>query len=177
MADLTWTSEIVYDENCGDGQNWVSIAPAQGGSSDKPKVTVTKAAKPTDCAYATIIITSSSGEKQIIPVARCIPECDCEAIGFTAKTTIEIQEATKHTVELGGWTGSNACASDEKNIIVSIDGNVLCDPVVDKTTKKIKATVNENPNEGERIGSFKFFAPNSSSSCLEREVKQKGKQI
>lgn len=176
MAELTWTSEIVYDENCGDGQSWVSITPAQGGSSDKPKVTVTKAAKPTDCVYATIIITSSNGEKQIIPVARCIPECDCEAIGFTANT-IAVQEATEHTVELGGWTGSNACASDEKNIMVSVDGNVLCNPVVDKATKKIKATVNENPNEGERIGSFKFFAPNSSSSCLEREVKQKGKEI
>lgn len=176
MADLTWTSEIVYDENCGDGQNWVSIAPAQGGPSDKPKVTVAKAANPTDCAYATIIITSSSGEKQIIPVARCLPEYDCEAIGFTAKT-IAVQEAARGTVELGGWTGSSACASDEKNIIVSVDGNVLCDPVVDKTTKKIKATLRENPDEGERTGNFYFKSPSSSSICKEGEVKQKGKEI
>ena len=120
MAELSWTSEIIYYSECGQDQNWVSITPTQGTSSSSPIVSVKAATSPNDCPRASIIITSN-GETQIIPVVRCLPECECKSINFVPNPSLTELPAGGGSVVLGTYK-DGACV---ENMQVITDGTVI----------------------------------------------------
>ena len=167
MAELSWTSEIVYYSECGQDQNWVSITPTQGTSSSSPIVSVKAATSPNDCPRASIIITSN-GETQIIPIVRCLPECECKSINFVPNSSLTELPAEGGPVELGEYD-DGACV---ENMQVVTDGIVICEPIIQG--RKVTATVQENPSTSPRTGSYKILL--DAEECYSRDnIVQEGK--
>ena len=167
MAELSWTSEIIYYSECGQDQNWVSITPTQGTSSSSPIVSVKAATSPNDCPRASIIITTSNKETQIIPIVRCLPECTCKSINFVPKQLTELS-AEGGSVELGTYD-DGACV---ENMQVVTDGTVICEPIIQGGT--VTATVQPNQSTSPRTGSYKVLL--DADECYSRDnIVQEGK--
>lgn len=167
MANLTWSLKKKYD-NCGGDGSWISLDITSGDEDTKPKITVTKATKPTDCASGFVILSLSNGEEEIIEVSRCVPECTCEEIDFNSNIPNPISK-DGGTITLGTYTIKDEC---KKFVNVATDGVVLCNATIG-SDGTLTATANKNTYTEERNGYFKLLF--KGETCGEIiDVKQAG---
>lgn len=164
---ISWKIEKITDCN-NEACNWVSVQPSQGEGDSSPKVTVTAATSPDDCATAYITISASTGQKQELSVIRCLPECSCKSLKFEKTPITEPQPAAGAThLQIGTYDNSSACL-DGASISV---GGIFTNP--SSGEGKIYADVTENTTTSPKTGFFRFMY--NGSKCVESEITQEGK--
>ena len=159
MAKFSWTLKKIEDCSGNDitTNGWVTVSPTSGDElKDGPKITVREATKETDCQTATVILSLSNGEKEYINVSRCVPECKCSDVKFTASTTTTASSDASSSFVLGKISVREDC---RKYVNISTDGVVLCDATIDysKTNNNLTAKVNENPYIDSRTGYYRIL--------------------
>ena len=153
------------DDNCSGETGWISA------NLETKKVTVKPATKSSDCGTATIVITSETGKRQIIPVTRCIPSRDCSYAGFTVNASIPNPIPKEgDNVTLGTYTYH----PDIKNSIHVEFGDIELSNIEIKDNGNITAHVDSNLRNPLRTGWFKFYVDNL--NCTGGTLTQNGEE-
>jgi hypothetical protein len=141
---------------------WVRIHPMSGKGNTKAQVSVDPSSYWYDCKEAVVTISAETGDKKYITINRCNPECNCDAVGFSARTITDKVKAAGQIIETADYEMKYCC--DGKNSIGLVNTDAYCDYYFEETvdeddpckiTGVVKADVKENTNtDSERFFSY-----------------------
>ena len=151
MAELTWIVSNILDCN-GKPCDWVVVSPTGGTGSSTPTITINEGVDPNDCEEAYVYISASTKEEQIIPITRCVPECSCKSMGYTAVKYTNVS-SDGGTIQIGTYNKDIVCAEKAS---VEIDGIVLTSYTMSNGVITADVSAYDNTEQG-RTGWFKFY--------------------
>ena len=151
MAELTWIVSKILDCN-GKPCDWVIVSPTGGTGSATPTITINEGVDPNDCEEAYVYISASTKEEQIIPITRCVPECSCKAMGYTAVKYTNVS-SDGGTIQIGTYNKDIICVEKAS---VEIDGIVLTSYTMSNGVITADVSAYDNTEQG-RTGWFKFY--------------------
>ena len=148
MENITWeVTEIRYCSGH-DGDNWIKEPTIGQSGTDETSLVISiepsfKGSE--DCSAATIVISASTGDKQEIPVTRCLRECGCKSMKIIG-TANQIAECGESNVLFGTYDKDCVCAKDLS--VIGADASVVTSAWAEDG--KIYGNVSKNPNKSQR---------------------------
>ena len=169
MASLTWKVKKIED-SCGNSNpSWISVSPSTGTSSVNPNITVSEATSPDDCSDGYVVLSASTGDETIIPVSRCLPDCNCIKAAFASTIDgTEYGENYEGTVTAGTYN-TNACGT----IGVIVGGTIFDRSSVSVSNGKITIKVTANTSYDKRYDFFRFTL--NGKTCFSGSISQAAK--
>ena len=169
MASLTWKVKKIED-SCGNSNpSWISVSPSTGTSSVNPNITVSEATSPDDCSDGYVVLSASTGDETIIPVSRCLPDCNCIKAAFSSTIDgTEYGENYEGTVTAGTYNTS-ACGT----IGVIVGGTIFDRSSVSVSNGKITIKVTANTSYDKRYDFFRFTL--NGKTCFSGSISQAAK--
>jgi hypothetical protein len=169
MASLTWKVKKIED-SCGNSNpSWISVSPSTGTSSVNPNITVSEATSPDDCSDGYVVLSASTGDETIIPVSRCLPDCNCTKVAFASTIDgTEYGENYEGTVTAGTYNTS-ACGT----IGVIVGGTIFDRSSISVSNGKITIKVTANTSYDKRYDFFRFTL--NGKTCFSGSISQAAK--